>query len=139
MQPSAYDRYLEAEILSADPVNLVVILYRAAIEAVAGARRQLLARDIQQRSRSITRASEIINQLMLTLDHSTGGELSRNLVELYAYMQTRLIDANTNQIDPPLAEVGRLLTTLADAWRMATAPPVESSDDTSYVPVSCVL
>jgi flagellar protein FliS len=139
MTPSAYDRYLEAEILNADPVKLVGILYRAAIEAVAAARRHLLARDIQQRSRSITKASEIINQLMLSLDHSAGGDLSRNLVELYAYMQTRLIDANTSQVDPPLAEVERLLTTLADAWRTATAPPAVSSADTSYFPVSCVL
>ncbi len=139
MTPSAYDRYLEAEILSAEPVKLVGILYRAAIEAVAGARRHLLARDIQQRSRSITRASEILNQLMLSLDHSAGGELSRNLVELYAYMQTRLIDANTNQTDPPLAEVERLLGTLAEAWRTATAAPAVSAAESSYVPVSCVL
>ncbi|MSV35605.1 MAG: flagellar protein FliS [Bryobacterales bacterium] len=76
---------------------------------------------------------------MLSLDHTAGGELSRNLVELYAYMQTRLIDANTNQADPPLAEVERLLTTLADAWRAATAPPAVTIADTSYVPVSCVL
>lgn len=139
MTPSAYERYLEAEVLGADPVTLVGILYRAAIESVAGARRHLLARDIQQRSRSITRASEILNQLMLSLDHSVGGELSRNLVELYAYMQTRLIDANTNQTDPPLAEVERLLVILAEAWRTATAIPAVSAADSSYVPVSCVL
>lgn len=139
MTSSVYERYLEAEVLGADPVTLVGILYRAAIESVAGARRHLLARDIQQRSRSITRASEILNQLMLSLDHSAGGELSRNLVELYAYMQTRLIDANASQTDPPLAEVERLLVTLAEAWRTAIAIPAVSAADSSYVPVSCVL
>ena len=139
MTPSAYDRYLEAEILSADPVKLVEMLYRAALEAVAAARRHLLARDIQQRSRSITKASEILNQLMLSLDHSAGEALSRNLVELYAYMQTRLIEANTNQIEPPLAEVERLLVTLSDAWRTATATPLASTADSPYVPVSCML
>lgn len=139
MTPSAYDRYLETEILSSDPIKLVGILYRAATESVSAARRHLRAGGIRERSRSITKASEILNQLMLSLDHTAGAELSRNLVELYAYMQTRLIDANTNQADPPLAEVERLLTTLSDAWRAATAPPAVSTADTSYIPVSCVL
>ena len=139
MTPSAYDRYLETEILSADPVKLVGILYRAALESVAAARRHLGAGEIMRRSRSITKTSEIVNELMRSLNHSAGGEISRNLVEIYAYMQTRLIEANTNQMDQPLAEVERLLTTLSDAWRTAAAPPDLSTADTSYVPVSCVV
>src|SRR5712691_7648406 len=118
MANTAHDRYLEAEILNADPVKLVGILYRAA------ARRHLRNGEIRERSRKITKASEILNQLMLSLDHASGGDLSRNLVELYAYMQTRLIEANTRQIDAPLAEVEQLLVVLSDAWRAAASSPV---------------
>ena len=134
------DRYLEAEVLNADPVKLVAILYRAAVESIAAARRHLQSGDILERSRKITKASEILNQLMLSLDHSSGGDLSRNLVELYAYMQTRLIEANGRQIDAPLAEVESLLKVLAEAWREATtvasAPP-EAGAGAEYVPVTC--
>ena len=139
MRNTTYDRYLEAEILSADPVKLVQILFRAALESVAAARRYLRDGEIRQRSQHITKASEILNQLMLSLDHSLGGEISRNLVELYAYMQTRLIEANTQQTEPPLAEVEQLLATLADAWRAASPVVPAPPPATEYAPVSCTF
>jgi flagellar protein FliS len=138
MVNTAYDRYMEAEILCADPVKLVGILYRAAVESVAGARRHLRNGEIRERSRNIAKASGILNELMRSLDHSAGGEISRNLVELYAYMQTRLIEANTAQTEPPLAEVEQLLGTLSDAWRAAASPALPPPvPEAEYVPVSC--
>ena len=38
MAKTEYDRYLEAEVLSADPVKLVWLLYRGAMDAVRAAR-----------------------------------------------------------------------------------------------------
>jgi flagellar protein FliS len=132
-------RYLEAEVLGASPVKLVEILYRAALEAVGDARRHLANGDIRARSRSITKASAIVNELMQSLDHARGGVISRGLVELYAYIQTRLIDANTRQIDPPLAEVEQLLGVLQEAWRaVPSAPETPASGvEPEYVPVNC--
>ena len=81
--------YFEAEVLHADPLKLVQMLYRGAIDAVAAARRHVVEGNIRERSRSITRAMEIVNQLMFSLDHTAGGEISRNLSGLYAYIQSR--------------------------------------------------
>jgi flagellar protein FliS len=146
MPQSIYDKYLENEVLSADPVKLVGILYRVAIESVAAARRAVQAGDIRERSRKITKASEIVNELLLSLDHSQGGELSKNLAELYAYLQSRLIEANTQQAEPPLVEVETLLITLSQAWTDASpkmtshshpAPSAyATTDETEYVPIS---
>jgi hypothetical protein len=47
---------------------------------------------------------------------SIGGDLSRTLLELYAYMSGRLLTANMEQSDPPLAEVSKLLSTLLEGW-----------------------
>ena len=137
MENTIYDRYLEAEVMSADPWKLVGILYRGAIEAIAAARRHLEKGEILERSRKITKAAEIIHQLMVSLDHSAQHELSRNLVELYAYMQTRLIEANAEQSAPPLVEVESLLATLAEAWREATPAALPAPAEAEYVPVSC--
>ena len=100
---SNHGKYLETEILSADSVKLVCMLYRGAIEATVTARRHLKAREIRERSRQITRALEILRELSRSLDPHYE-EISRPLRELYAYMQTRLIEANAQQIDAPLAE-----------------------------------
>ena len=119
--------YVENEILAADPIRLVQLLYRGAITAVGKARVHLRERDIQQRSRQITKATDIINELTLSVDRNQGGELAGNLVELYDYMQHRLQDANFRQVEPPLAEVENLLTTLLEAWDRCTPTPAAAA------------
>jgi flagellin-specific chaperone FliS len=42
--------------------------------------------------------------------------MAANLIELYDYLQRRLLEANIRQIDEPLAEAGRLISTLLEAW-----------------------
>jgi flagellar protein FliS len=110
-------QYLEAEVLGADPLKLVSLLYRGASEAVAAARRHLAAREIAQRSEQINRAWAILFELLQSLDRKQGGELVTRLTGLYAYMQQRLIEANLQQTDAPLAEVEQLLATLGEAWQ----------------------
>ncbi|MGD0870549.1 MAG: flagellar export chaperone FliS [Bryobacteraceae bacterium] len=129
MWQNARDAYLESRVLSADPLELVHLLYEAAIEAVREARRHLAAGEIAARSRSITKAFGILQELVAALDHDRGGEISARLAQLYDYMQRRLLEANFQQADGPLAEVLGLLATLAEAWQgvereaQPTAPP----------------
>ena len=52
-------------------------------------------------------------------------------------MQIQLIEANTRQIDPPLAEVERLLSTLLEAWHAATPAAAPRPVETEYAPVNC--
>lgn len=116
MAINAQDVYLESRIMSADGAELVQILYQAAIESVESARQHLRRGEIAERSRAITKAYDIVTELATSLDHNVGGEFSRTLLELYDYMRRRLLDANLNQADPPLAEVGGLLGTLLEGW-----------------------
>ena len=125
----AQQTYLENEILQADPLELVRILYRAALEAVGKARIHLRSNEIKERSRQITKAGAIINELALSVDRERGGEIARNLVELYDYMQRCLQEANFQQSDAPLAELEKLLGTLLEAWEncMPAPPPAAAA------------
>jgi flagellar protein FliS len=135
MPNKPYNRYLEAEVLNADPLKLVRMLYRGAIEATGEARRHLAAGEIRERSLEIMRAWKILHELAQSLDHQRGGEISLALARLYAYMQRRLMEANARQADAPLAEVELLLGTLCEAWQsVQPSPPREVS---SYQPVNC--
>ena len=116
MLQHAHDAYLESRVLSADPVELVKMLYQAAIAAVKDARRHLANRDIAARARAITKACTIVTELTVSLDHECGGDLSRGLARLYDYIGRRLIEANFRQTDRPLEEVLGLLSTLAEGW-----------------------
>lgn len=116
MWNEAHDAYLESRVLSADPVELIAMLYQACIARVRDARTHLLEGRIAERSRAITRAHEILTELGLSLDSTRGGEISQRLGPLYAYMQQRLLAANLAQDDAPLAETLGLLATLNEAW-----------------------
>ena len=110
------DAYLESRVLAADPIQLVAMLYDGAIKSVAEARRQLNAGNIAARSNAITKTAEIIAELVSSLDQTKGGELAVRLCLLYDYMLQRLADANRDQMEAPLIEVGSLLATLHSAW-----------------------
>ena len=131
MWRNAHDTYLEERILSADPVELVGMLYQAAIAAVADARRHLAEGEIALRARSISKVCDILIELNTSLDYERGGDLSDRLSQLYGYMHRRLVEANFQQADAPLAEVGNLLSTLMEGWSgvkagLTTEEPRES-------------
>jgi flagellar secretion chaperone FliS len=116
MRHDAIDAYLESRILSANPIELVNVLYQTCSGAVREARHHLQSGEIAARSRSITQASEILLELVASLDQERGGVISQRLAELYDYMLRRLTEANFHQSDAPMAEVLGLLCTLAEAW-----------------------
>jgi len=116
MWQNAHDAYLESRILSANPLELVRLLYQACTGSVREARRHLAEGDIAARCQCLSKAHRILTELATSLDHERGGDLSRRLADLYDYMQRRLLDANFEQDDAPLAEVLGLLSTLAEAW-----------------------
>jgi flagellar secretion chaperone FliS len=129
MTNSARDAYLASTILAADPIELVQILYSAALESVREAREHLAAGEITGRSKAISRAVGALSELNASLDHEQGGEVSRRLAGLYDYMQRRLLEANFQQADGPLAEVLGLLATLSETWQKVSrdAPAEERS------------
>src|ERR1700730_3835846 len=97
MPTNRYQDHLEDEILTANPVQLIQLLYRGALDSITSARRYLKLGDIRARSREISKAVTIVPELSLSHNHTAGGELSAKLAELYAYTQTLLIQANVNQ------------------------------------------
>ena len=108
--------YFEQQILGADPLELVRLLYQRTIACVSDAREHLQAGRIEQRSRAVSNAYAALGELLSSLHLERAPELAARLRDLYAYMQQRLLEANFQQTDPPLSEVLALLSTLAEAW-----------------------
>jgi flagellar secretion chaperone FliS len=122
MWNNGHDAYLESRVLTADPIELINLLYQACTQAVREARRHLAEGRITDRSRQITKACDIVIELATSLDHERGGEISRRLALLYDYMLRRLLEANMQQSDAPLADVLGLLSTLSEAWAGVRKP-----------------
>ena len=120
MQDTLYSKSLEARILSAKPLELVVILYDEAIQAVRTARGHLRAGEIRPRSRAVTRAVSILMELDRSLNFEAGSELSRRLAGVYGFMRQSLLEANFRQTDEGMATAERLLVSLREAWSTAS-------------------
>jgi len=116
MPTNPYSNYLDATILSADPIELVRILYRTAIDSVRDARGSLAAHDVAGRTRAINKAVAALRELSFCLNHDANPDLARRLTELYDFMQRQLLTAHFEQTDGPLAEVVRLLENISEAW-----------------------
>jgi flagellar protein FliS len=116
MNENPYASSLETRILSATPMELVNMLYRAAIEAVQAARAHLNSGDIIHRGRSVSQAVAILTELSGSLNHEKGGEVSTRLAAMYDFLQRTLLDANFRQADDGLAKAEALLITLSEAW-----------------------
>ena len=143
MRPQRYQNYFDEEVLTAHPFRLIQLLYEGALDSIRSARRYLRAGDIRARSRAISKAMAIVTELSLSVDVEKGGEVSRNLVDLYGYVEKLLIQANVEQSEAPLEEADRLLATLLDAWKgcaPAQSTAVENepaAERETYGPVSC--
>jgi flagellar protein FliS len=127
--------YLESRVMSADPIELIHILYEHSILTVQDARKNLAAGEIAARSKAVSKAIAIVSELDSSLDHNTGGSLSQELARLYDFIIARLTVGNFEQRDEPLAEAESLLQTLAEGWsairpaRAIPATPVYESNE----------
>ncbi len=114
-QPLAY-RYRDTAIRTANPLQLVVILYDEVIHSLKEAQEHLTRKDIAHRSRCINRATSIMSELQGCLNFKEGGEIAVSLDRLYNYMKQQIFRANVEQRAEPLAETVRLLEGLRSAW-----------------------
>lgn len=112
--------YAQSSLLEANPLQLIIALYDGAISATEQAKAALVSGEDMARSRSITKAVSILAELMCSLDHEKGGEISANLKRLYSYMQQRLLLAHATKAVEPMNEVTGLLTSLLDSWRQVS-------------------
>lgn len=108
---------IDAVVETADPHDLILMLFDGAMAAVSMARIHMEAGEIPQKGAAISKAIDLItNGLQASLDQEAGGELADRLAALYDYMAQRLLFANLKNNVATLNEVMELLTGLRDAW-----------------------
>ncbi|MFB3901891.1 MAG: flagellar export chaperone FliS [Acidobacteriota bacterium] len=112
-------RYQEMEVHTADPFDLILILYKGAIRELGQASAYFASGDIEKRVARINKAIAMISELQTSLNFEKGGEIAASLDRLYTYMLRRISQANAQQDPQPVEEVVRLLSTLLSGWEEA--------------------
>lgn len=120
----------ETGITAASPHQLITLLFDGALTAIANARQLTEAQDIIGKGEAINKATLIIDSgLRAALNLEQGGELAKNLDDLYQYMLKRLVEAHLHNKLEFLDEVTQLLNDIKSAW--ATLDPQTAVDESA--------
>lgn len=109
--------YQEVEVVTADPIELIRILYRTAIEAIEEAVSLLEAGDAGGRAQAVSRAQEVLLELIGAVDVEAGGELAGKLLQLYDYVNYELLQGHARQSREAFERALRVLKILYEAWQ----------------------
>ena len=101
---------------SANPHQLIAMLFDGALERIAIAKGAIERGDIEEKGQKIGRAIAIIDGLRASLNKEVGGEIAETLDNLYEYMQRRLFEANLRSDIPVLNEISDLISEIRSAW-----------------------
>ena len=117
---NALDQYsqnaVRARVESASPHRLIQMLLEGALGKIAAAKGHMDRGEIRPKGEQIGSAISILEGLKTSLDMEKGGEIARNLEDLYTYMERRLIEANRVNDTALLDEVSDLLKQIKEAW-----------------------
>lgn len=121
---AANSAYRTQAVGTANPAQLVLLLYDRALAAIARAEHVMHAPEanaIDIINQELTRAQDIVTELMLSLDHERGGVIAANLTAIYDFCLHSLTRANIEKSPAPLPAVSRSLTDLREAFAAAAA------------------
>lgn len=115
----APEAYQEMQVFGSDPRQLVVLLCQALLRYLVRAEDAIKRRDYQAKADALTRAQQILSELICALDEEVGGELAEGLRALYAHLQRQLVDVDLQDDLDRLAYVLEIATKLVNAWEEA--------------------
>jgi flagellar protein FliS len=104
-------RYRDAELMSATPGQLIVMLFDKCLLTVRRAQAAFAGGDVAARVEHVCKAVDMVTELRASLDFEAGGDISRQLDSLYAFVLRELFEANRQK---DVARLGPVLNTLGE-------------------------
>ncbi|MGL4515731.1 MAG: flagellar export chaperone FliS [Shewanella sp.] len=107
---------LESQLADASPHKITQMLFAGALERLAQTRAAIEQGNMANKGVLIGKAIGIIQGLRNGLVMDQGGELAKNLNDLYEFVLRRLGEANINNDPAALDDAATILRELKEAW-----------------------
>ncbi|MCJ8347179.1 flagellar export chaperone FliS [bacterium] len=112
------NQYKRMRIETASPEMLILMLYDGAIKNVNIAAGCLNDdTQIETSSNALIKAQNILTELMVSLNFDIGGEIAKNLYNIYEYVNYTLAQANMSKDPKELNTVINMLKNLRETWK----------------------
>lgn len=122
MQKAA-SAYLQTNVSTTSPGELIILLYDGAIKFMTQAKDLIDAKDYAGKGMAISKAMGVINELSSVLNKEKGGELAENLNKLYFWCTTKLAMANLKLDKDAIDSVIKVLSGLRSAYAQIQSLP----------------
>ena len=108
--------YRESAVLSAQPEQLIVMLYDGARRFLGQAAIAMGDGQVELAHRKLRRTEDILLHLREVLDMEQGGEIAIRLQSIYLFCQSYLLKARVDRDPAKIDRVSAMLGELRDAW-----------------------
>ena len=116
----AAQAYFQTQVVTTSQGDLLLMLYDGAIKFIRQAQDKIKEKDYAAKGILISRAIDVISELDSSLNQNKGGDLAKNLHELYFFCNTSLFKANLKMDVQLLEDVIKILSGLRAAFAQIT-------------------
>jgi len=103
-------------VVTSDGYHLVQLLLEGALERLAMAKGHMERGEMAEKGKRLGRVLDIVTELRGTLDLERGGDIARNLRDLYDYMEAVIVRANVGNRTDLLDELSDLIREIKLGW-----------------------
>lgn len=110
-----YAAYQNNTVNTSSPAELTLMLYNGCLKFIEQAKRAMADGNIEEKNTAIQKAQAIISELMVTMDTSV--PVAENMMILYEFANSRLIDGNISNDAALFEEAAEIITEFRDTWK----------------------
>ncbi|REL34805.1 flagellar export chaperone FliS [Thalassotalea euphylliae] len=107
----------ESGLSAADPHTVILMLYNGLLENISIGKGAIERKDLALKSTALSKAVNILNSLIDSLDKESEPAISDNFNTLYGYCIEQIMSASTSLDTAQLDQVSEFLIPLRDAWQ----------------------
>jgi len=109
------DAYKKQDVLTASPIDLVVMLYDALKRNILMGKRGITNKNVPVAHKHLMKAQMILTELINSLDMNY--QISEELLDLYEFALKSIADANMHKDIEPLDPVIEMVDSIREAWK----------------------
>lgn len=111
--------YHKTAVQTASKEKILLLLYEACIRFMKRAQKAMENKNFEEKGIMIGKAQDILNELNNTLDFEVGGDIAKQLEQLYMFLFDHTTEANIENSPEKLENCINIMSTLYDGWKEA--------------------
>ena len=118
MYHKARENYVQGEVFTATPQKLQLLLIEAAMKNIHRTKQAWLDQRYDDGFESLTRAQDIVAEILCSLDVEGNPEIAKKLASIYIFIFRRLAEGGMEHSQEKLDDALRILTSERETWKL---------------------